>query len=140
MAERYGLANQSCVTSKLDKDWRQRRGMFVNKDRELQKYVKSFMQHRAQKKKVYVEEVETGFNINSPSERTPLMHSHKKSYDVPNGKPESGKAGAKDKKKDPPGPSLLKVLVKVYGGDILFGWGCKLIYDGLQFVNPMVLK
>ena len=43
-------------------------------------------------------------------------------------------------KKQSGGPSLLKVIIKNFGGSIAKGWACKLIYDGLQFVNPLVLK
>ncbi|XP_070201853.1 multidrug resistance-associated protein 1-like [Littorina saxatilis] len=35
--------------------------------------------------------------------------------------------------------SLFKVLVKTFGADILKAWFCKLLYDGLQFVNPQLL-
>nr|AJG01605.1 ATP-binding cassette sub-family C member 1 [Dreissena polymorpha] len=51
---------------------------------------------------------------------------------------EGGKAEEKTKSKG--GPSLLKVIVKCFGGAMLKGWACKLIYDGLQFVSPMILN
>ena len=68
------------------------------------------------------------------SERTPLISSGgKKNYD--------GKTKGDDEdKKKTKGPSLFKVLVKCFGGQILIGWMCKFIYDLLQFVSPMILK
>ncbi|KAK3576574.1 hypothetical protein CHS0354_011251 [Potamilus streckersoni] len=36
-------------------------------------------------------------------------------------------------------PSLSKVLVKVYGFTMLASFGCKLIYDLLQLLNPIIL-
>ncbi|KAL3857797.1 hypothetical protein ACJMK2_012432 [Sinanodonta woodiana] len=36
-------------------------------------------------------------------------------------------------------PSLVKVLVKVYGFTMLASFGCKLIYDLLQLINPIIL-
>ena len=49
----------------------------------------------------------------------------------------------KDKKKaenTKGGPSLFKVLVKCFGLQLFKGWMCKLMYDFLQFVNPMILR
>ncbi|KAK3576577.1 hypothetical protein CHS0354_011254, partial [Potamilus streckersoni] len=36
-------------------------------------------------------------------------------------------------------PSLFKVLFKVYGFEMLTSFGCKLIYDLLQLLNPFIL-
>lgn len=36
--------------------------------------------------------------------------------------------------------SLTKTLFKVYGVDLFKSWGCKLVYDFLQFTSPLLLK
>jgi hypothetical protein len=36
--------------------------------------------------------------------------------------------------------SLIKVLCLVYGADLFKSWGCKMVYDFLQFVSPILLK
>lgn len=64
------------------------------------------------------------------------------SYDE-NSKKNGGIGSRKDANKPEKktgGPSLFKVIVKCFGGQLIRGWACKLIYDLLQFVNPMVLK
>ncbi|XP_076457656.1 multidrug resistance-associated protein 1-like [Babylonia areolata] len=68
-----------------------------------------------------------------PTERTPLRADG--GATISEGAED--KAGAKKKKKE---PSLLKVLVKTYGLDLLQSHFCKLIYDLLQFVNPQLLN
>ncbi|XP_053408516.1 multidrug resistance-associated protein 1-like isoform X2 [Mercenaria mercenaria] len=75
---------------------------------------------------------ETSF-IQQSTERTPLINTKsKQKYD-------GDSKGAKKEEKTK-GPSLFKVLVKNFGGQILIGWMCKFLYDLLQFVNPMILN
>ncbi|KAL4228773.1 hypothetical protein ACF0H5_011815 [Mactra antiquata] len=78
---------------------------------------------------------ETSF-MGAPSEKAPLINSSRHMG-------ESSKYGSttpKEKEKKSSGPSLFKVIVKCFGGQILIGWMCKFIYDLLQFVNPMILN
>jgi hypothetical protein len=45
----------------------------------------------------------------------------------------------KDKKKVVEA-SLMKVLMKTYGREVLVSWFFKMVYDFLQFVNPQLLE
>ena len=37
-------------------------------------------------------------------------------------------------------PSLLRILWRVFGPEIIFAWLFKFIYDCFQFCNPLILK
>ncbi len=69
--------------------------------------------------------VQNGYGSN---EKTPLL------TDV--NLEESGtKADSTGEKKQ---PSLMWALAKTYGPDMLRAWSCKLVYDVLTFVGPML--
>jgi len=46
----------------------------------------------------------------------------------------------KEKKKNGRKPSLLKVLVKMYGWKFLLAMICKLLHDSFVFVQPQLLR
>nr|KAG5700435.1 hypothetical protein BaRGS_010348 [Batillaria attramentaria] len=50
-----------------------------------------------------------------------------------------GSKDDKEKKAKQVEASLFKVLAKTYGTELLASWGCKFIYDLLQFVSPQLL-
>lgn len=92
---------------------------------ELKKY------RQAEARKLTLQE--TSFTNRSYSgETTPLLNARNKTYEG------DKKAEMKDEKTK--GPSLFKVLVKCFGGQILIGWMCKFLYDLLQFVSPLILN
>ncbi|KAL5019778.1 hypothetical protein ScPMuIL_002670 [Solemya velum] len=89
-------------------------------------------QHRYQQEVAYhsssihnVQEKETL----ASNERTPLIDKK--------GKVEVSFKGGKQKTVE---PSLMRVLAKCYSIDLLKSFGCKFIYDLLQFVSPMILN
>ncbi|KAK3107159.1 hypothetical protein FSP39_008334 [Pinctada imbricata] len=69
------------------------------------------------------------------SEKSPLLGGAGKSYTHT---PEVTFKGSKVRGENK--ASLFKVMVKTYGPDILKAWGCKFIYDLLQFVSPQLLS
>lgn len=81
---------------------------------------------------------ETSFmNPRAQSERSLLLNSgNRRSYNTQS----STSREATSKEKKTKGPSLFKVIVKVFGKEVFLGWFCKMIYDFLQYVNPMVLS
>ncbi|GFR77571.1 multidrug resistance-associated protein 1, partial [Elysia marginata] len=92
----------------------------------------------------------TGSGDHAPNvpagERTPLLgtstgkHSGPAdvTFDIP---PKSGSEAKvpQDSKKGELPASLFKAMAKIYGFDLLKAHLCKLIYDLLQFVNPILL-
>ncbi|GFR98147.1 multidrug resistance-associated protein 1 [Elysia marginata] len=77
------------------------------------------------------------------SERTPLLNASSNgspdvTFRIP-GKSGSGSDPNQEPKKDDLPASLFKVLVKTYGFELLQAHFCKLIYDLLQYVNPVLL-
>ncbi|KAL5019777.1 hypothetical protein ScPMuIL_002669 [Solemya velum] len=67
-------------------------------------------------------------------EHTPLLSKKLKEVSF-----KDGKKTVKDGKKIK-GPSLFRVLAKVYTLDLFKAFGCKFVYDLLQFVSPMILN
>ena len=62
------------------------------------------------------------------NEKTPLL---------PNGELDED-AASKEKPKKKKEPSLTWALCKTYGPTMLTAWACKLVYDILTFVGPML--
>ncbi|KAL5009943.1 hypothetical protein ScPMuIL_012248 [Solemya velum] len=77
---------------------------------------------------------------NVQSETTPLLSSPVNSEAKPKEDKSPGNSKAKPKEKPNPGPSLLKLLIKTFGWDLLQAHFFKLLYDGLVFVNPLLLR
>ena len=76
----------------------------------------------------------TARSINQPnssrnSEKTPLLGRQ------PSVTFKGGKQEEKENK-----ASLFKVMAKVYGPAMLRAWGCKFMYDLLQFTSPILLR
>ncbi|XP_052804271.1 multidrug resistance-associated protein 1-like isoform X1 [Mya arenaria] len=100
-------------------------------------------ERRRAKKDSYHGQHETSFTnrLTSSSEHTPLLASSGGKYGInASTKKEDDKKKENETKKNQASPSLLKVIVKCFGWAILKGWACKLVYDGLQFVSPLVLS
>lgn len=95
---------------------------------------------RAAREDVYVwyrhgDKVSHHAQQHEPTETTSLLASTDVS--IGNG---AVKGGKPDKKSKMVEASLFRVLVKTYGLEFLKSFVCKLIYDLLQFVGPMLLE
>ena len=64
-----------------------------------------------------------------PTELTPLLSNKN-----------NKKAETLDSKKKKPGVSFMKVLLRTYGADLLYGNIWQLFYTMILFVNPFLLK
>ncbi|KAL8582638.1 hypothetical protein ACOMHN_028703 [Nucella lapillus] len=119
------------IVPRLQSAWLKevRRTKFVNRERELreerQRHYVSF-KNGSSSEKAHTQDEAT--------ETTSLLTNG--GATIANGQA----SGQEQKKKKVAEPSLLKVLIKTYGPDLLQSWFCKLIYDLLQFVNPQLLN